>query len=172
MEQSNIAKTAKKKRAPRKDRSQAKYSEHDFLRMPRNEQLRLAEQYWNGPVDKYDDGTFQFSYTHFGTLCKQLGFRKGVVDANASATEALASHATASETIYIDRISRETQEKKMTLSVSTVQKIDAITEGLGNITKSRVIDAIIERAMDDVITRLDEGTLEVCYKPIKEKRIL
>jgi hypothetical protein len=66
----------KKKRAQNKDRSDGELSEADFMSLSRTEQFAIAEKYWNGRTDTYDDDKkFKFSYTHLGTLCERLGFR-------------------------------------------------------------------------------------------------
>ncbi|MCI5857083.1 MAG: hypothetical protein MR016_06925, partial [Agathobacter sp.] len=133
-----------KKQRNRIDRSTHKYSEEAFLRLPRAEQLALAEKYWNGPVDHYDDERmFQFSYSHLAELCKRIGFRKGVVVDRADEVPQ------EENIIYIDHGKRsETVEKKITLSQETEKMLDELLGNkLSNIERSKVIDAIFRQAL-------------------------
>ena len=161
-----------KKRSQRIDRSNAKYSEEDFMKLPRKEQLELAEKYWNGPVADFDDGTFQFSYTHFANLCQKLGFRKGIVD---TMPEGEASDPVApSSIIYIEHGRREeTEVKKLTLSKSTIDKIDQLLgDKLSNVEKSKVTDEILSQALDQKLADKRVGQFGVAYRPLAEERIM
>ncbi len=163
----------KRKKAPKKDRSNAKYSETDFLGLPRAEQLKLAEKYWNGTVADFDDGTFQFSYTHFGEVCKRIGFRKGIVDTMPERAPVLSGTPQKGSTIYIDHGRRESATKKLTLSNETIEKMDLLLgDKLSNIEKSKVIDAIISQAFDEKLAAQKAGQFGVAYRPMEEERLL
>lgn len=161
-----------KKRATKIDRSNAKYSEDDFMKMSRAEQLVLAEKYWNGPVADFDDGTFQFSYTHFANLCQKLGFRKGIVD---TMPDGVASDQVApSSIIYIEHGKREeTEVKKLTLAKSTIEKIDQLLgDKLSNVERSKVVDEILSQALEQKLNDKRVGQFGVAYRPLAEERLL
>lgn len=157
-------------RAHRKDRSNGKYSETDFLNLPREEQLKLAEHYWMGRTEDFDDGTFQFSYTHFAELCKMLGFRKGVVDELKSNNNCTSLK----KKIYIEHGRREeTDVKKLTLSVSTINNLDMLLGNrLSNIEKSKVMDIIIAEKVDELLKIKKEGEFSVAYRRCEEERLI
>lgn len=158
-----------KKQRNRIDRSTHKYSEEAFLRLPRAEQLALAEKYWNGPVDHYDDERmFQFSYSHLAELCKRIGFRKGVVVDRADEVPQ------EENIIYIDHGKRsETVEKKITLSQETEKMLDELLGNkLSNIERSKVIDAIFRQALVPLLKDKEEGRFGVAYRPTEEERLL
>ena len=162
-----------KKRASKIDRSSAKYSEDDFMKLPRAEQLGLAEKYWNGPVADFDDGTFQFSYTHFANLCQKLGFRKGIVDTMPEG-EFPDPEVAPSSIVYIEHGKREeTEVKKLTLDKCTIEKIDKLLgDKLSNVEKSKVIDAILSQALDKKLADKRVGQFGVAYRPLAEERLL
>lgn len=162
----------KKKKSRKIDRSGCKYSEKDFLQMPRAEQLVLAEKYWNGPVADFDDGTFQFSSTHFATLCQKIGFRKGVVDTLPE--NATSDQENTSSVIYIDHGRREaTEVKKFTLAKGTIEKMDQLLgDTLSNVERSKVIDAILVEALEQKLAEQRAGMFKVVYRPLDEERIL
>lgn len=157
-----------KKRTARVDRSNAKYSAEDFMALPRAEQLALAEKYWNGKVENYDDGTFQFSYSHLAKLCQDLGFRKGIVDTMPEGA------VDPSSIIYIEHGRRvETEVKKLTLSKSTIDKIDELLgDKLSNVEKSKVIDEILSQALEQRLADKRVGQFGVAYRPLEEERII
>ena len=157
-----------KKRTARIDRSNAKYSAEDFMALPRAEQLELAEKYWNGKVENYDDGTFQFSYSHLAKLCQELGFRKGIVDTMPEGATVPSS------IIYIEHGRRtETEVKKLTLSKSTIDKIDELLgDKLSNVEKSKVIDEILSQALEQKLADKRVGQFGVAYRPLEEERII
>ena len=162
----------KKTRAPKKDRSNNRYSEEDFLGLSRKEQLALAEKYWNGPVSDFDDGTFRFSYAHFGKLCERIGFRKGIVDTMPE-EEKVSIGKTENNTMYIDHGKRESVTKKMTFSVTTIEKIDKLLGAdLPNIVKSKIVDAILDQALEKKLNDQKAGRFTVAYRPVEEERIL
>ena len=161
-----------KRRATKKDRSNAKYSEADFMGFPRAEQLALAEKYWNGPVDEFDDGTFQFSYTHFANLCQKLGFRKGIVDTMPE--DVALDNIAPSSIIYIDHGRRElTEVKKLTFSKSTIDKMEQLLgDKLSNVEKSKVIDEIFSQVLDQKLKDKKAGQFGVAYRPHDEERLM
>jgi hypothetical protein len=165
----------RKQRAARKDRSDAKYSEDDFRAFPRSKQHELAEQYWNGKTEDFDDGTFQFSYTHFAKICTDLGFRKGIVDTmpEKQAAEEQESGASGS-IIYIDHGKRAgSVTKKMTISEETDKKIEELLgKSLSNVEKSKVLDAILTEAIEDRLIDKRAGRFEVFYRPTDGERLL
>ncbi len=157
-----------KERAPRKDRSMAKYSEQDYLLLPRKEQYELAKKYWGGHVKEFDDGTFQFSATHFGDICKSLGFEKKTIVVDNLASE------TSSDILYLKRGRRiETIERKFTLDKETNDKIDLFLSNggkeLSNSDKSKIIDAIINAAFTDRIAAQNAGQKTIGYPPTGEE---
>ena len=161
-------------RAAKKDRSGGKYSEEAFLALPRSEQLALAERYWNGPVATFDDGTFQFSYTHFGKICEQIGFRKGIVDTRPEIKLPDKEETEPSAIIYIDHGRREeTIVKKLTLSKETEEKISRLLgDRLSNIEKSKVVDVILSQALDRCLVEQKAGLFGVAYRPTEEERLI
>ena len=166
--------TTKNNRATPKDRSNSKYSEQDFLAMPRDEQLKLVEKYWNGPVADFDDGTFQFSYSHFAKLCSEIGFRKGIVDDFADMKE---KNDCSKMKIYIEHGTRsDTVEKKFTLSTSTVEALDQLfadsDKTISNIEKSKIIDVVIGDKINELLELKRKGLLSISYKPIEEVKII
>lgn len=163
----------KKKRCKCKDRSNSRYSMDDFMKLPRAEQLELAEKYWNGPVADFDDGTFQFSYTHFANLCQKLGFKKGIVDTIPKG-EAQVSEVAPSSIVYIEHGKRgETVEKKFTLAKTTVDKIDQLLgDQLSNIERSKVIDALLSQVLDQRLSEKSKGQFGVAYRSVEEKRLI
>ena len=160
----------KKKRSKCKDRSNSRYSMEDFMRLPRHDQLALAEKYWMGRTECFDDGTFQFSYTCFGNLCKQLGFRKGIVDTRSEE----AAIENTNSVVYINHGKRgETVEKKFTLAKTTVDKIDQLLgDQLSNIERSKVIDALLSQVLDQRLSEKSKGKFGVAYRSVEEKRLI
>lgn len=163
-----------KQRRQIKNRTESKYSESDFIKLPREEQFKLIEKYWNGHVSDFDDGTFQFSYTHFGVICKRLGFKKGIIDERNHETNQIHTSNVPQDIIYIETGNRSnTVEKKLTLSKSTIDKIDTLLgKDLSNIERSKVIDVIIEEIVDQKLQAKEAGTFGVAYKPTEAKRLL
>lgn len=151
------------------DRSHHRYSEEDFRALPREEQLELAQRHWMDSKGFDESGMFQFSYSHFSNVCKNLGFEKGVVDTKNDVDALLKKDFC----IFIDHGRREeTEVKKITLSRSTIEKIDQLLEGLSNIEKSKVMDAILEKVLDEKLQDKEAGRFSVFYRPQKEQRIL
>ena len=168
------AETTSKNRAASKDRSNGKYSDDDFLALPRKEQLRLAEKYWNGAVAAFDDGTFQFSYSHFAKICADIGFRKGIVDDLAGLTEESDDR---QKKIYIEHGTRsDTVEKKFTLSVSTVEALEQLfadsDKAISNIERSKIIDVVIGDKINELLQLKRKGLLSISYKPVEEVKII
>ena len=163
-----------KKRSPKIDRSGAKYSEDAFMNLPRSEQLALAEKYWNGPVADFDDGTFQFSYTHFANLCQKLGFRKGIVDTMPECVASDQKEVAPSSIVYIDHGKRDkTEVKKLTLAKGTIDKMDQLLGNkLSNVEKSKVIDEILSHVLDQKLADKRAGQFGVAYRPVAEERLL
>ncbi len=150
------------------DRSHHRYSEEDFRHLPREEQLRLANVHWMDSKGYDKSGMFQFSYTHFSNICKDLGFEKGVLD-----TKKDTDFPKKGSCIFIDHGRREeTEVKKLTLSKSTVCKMDQLLEGLSNIEKSKVLDVLLEKLLDEKLQDKAMGMFSVFYRPQKEQQIL
>lgn len=161
-----------KERSARIDRTSAKYSESDFLAMPRSQQYALAEKYWNGKSADFDDGTFQFSYTHFAEVCQRIGFRKGIVDDGMPGEDKNASSDDVKK-IYIDRGKRpDPIEKKITLNKITNDKLESLTATFTNMEKSKFLEAVIEMALDELLEKREEGKLSVAYRPMEEEKLL
>lgn len=159
----------KKKRAQNKDRSDGELSEADFMALSRTEQLNLAEKYWNGRTDTYDkDKKFKFSYTHLGTLCERLGFRKGIVDMKKDGVK--------ESKLYIEHGRREkTVEKKVTFSEKTISKFNDLLgkdNKLSNIEKSKILDVILLEALEGKLAAKNAGAFSVAYKPVKEEVLI
>lgn len=159
----------KKKRSQNKNRSDGELSETDFMSLPRDEQLALAEKYWNGRTDTYDDEKkFKFSYTHLGTLCERLGFRKGIVDLKKDGVK--------ESKLYIEHGRREkTVEKKLTFSEKTVSKFTDLLgkqNNLSNIEKSKILDVILLEALESKLAAKNVGAFSVAYKPVKEEVLI
>ncbi len=162
-----------KKRAAKVDRSLNKYSEEEFRALPREEQLRLANIHWMDSKGYDDSKMFQFSYTHFSNICKELGFLKGVIDTREG--KAPEPHKVASDSIiYIEHGKRkETEVKKLTFAKDTVDKIDQLLgDKLSNVERSKVIDAILSQALDNKLADKRVGQFSVTYRPVAEKRLL
>lgn len=156
------------KRKGNLDRSKNKYSEVDFRTLPRKEQLELAQTWWMDSKGFDNGGMFQFSYTHFSNICKDLGFEKGVLD-----TKKDTDFPKKGSCIFIDHGRREeTEVKKLTLSKSTVCKMDQLLEGLSNIEKSKVLDVLLEKLLDEKLQDKAMGMFSVFYRPQKEQQIL
>lgn len=159
------------KRKGKLNRSSHRYSEEDFRRLPRSEQLRLANVHWMDSKGFDESGMFQFSYTHFSNICKNLGFEKGVIDTKKDVVD-LSSEQKDSR-IFIDHGRREeTEVKKITLSKSTVCMMDRLLEGLSNIERSKVLDVLLSDVLDEKLQDKEEGRFSVFYRPQKEERIL
>ncbi len=165
--------TPKKKRAAKKDRSNSKYSEKDYMAMPRNEQLLLAREFLGRPCSDFDDGTFCFSRTHLSDLIKDLGFETGVYDpqieeARTGLIDSGGSH------IYIEHGRRkESVIKKLTLSMDTVNMMEELLDKrLSNIEKSKVIDEILHRALETLLRDKKANRFSVSYRPIAEERLI
>ena len=158
----------KNQRCSKKDRSNAKYSEVEFRRLSRTDQLKLARQYWSGAVADFDDGTFQFSYSHFAKICESLGFQKGIVDLHSDKD---VRNMVPDLIIYIDRGRREeTVEKKFTLSKTTVEKIEKLIESkegknqLSNIEKSKTIYKMLAMTAEQMLQAKELGKFSVAYR--------
>lgn len=164
----------RKKRKSKMDRSDSRYSEDDFMNLSRTEQKELAEKYWMGKTSDFDDGTFQFSYSHFTKLCQKLGFRKGVVDTMQDDMISNIESAYSKTMLYIDRGKREDVEiKKFTLSKDTVDKMEKLLgDKLSNIEKSKVIDILISQMLDEKLAEKETGLFGVAYRPIEEERLI
>lgn len=161
-------KEEKRKRALNKDRSNGKYSQDDFRKLPREEQLALAKKYWNCPADEFDDGTFRFSRTQFIKLCEQIGFRKDIVDMLAEESLSYSD-----DTLYIDRGRRgETVEKKYTLSKETVDKINELLGSLGNMEKSKALDLLLSQLLEEKLEAKRAGHFHVVYKASAEEILM
>ena len=163
----------------KKDRSNSKYSEDDFMAMPRNKQFELAQKYWGGAVADFDDGTFQFSVTHFKNLCERLGFTKGVVDTRAGLPVDTVKSNSGIDTIYIERGIREnTGERKFTLSKQTLDNLNEFFEpsekarALTSMEKSKIIDSLFNQMLENKLKSKREGKLKVTYKLTDERDIL
>ncbi len=159
----------KKKRAQNKDRSDGELSEADFMALSRAEQLAIAEKYWNGRTDTYDDDKkFKFSYTHLGTLCERLGFRKGIVDTKKGGVK--------ESKLYIEHGRRgNTVEKKVTFSEKTISKFNDLLgkeNSLSNIERSKILDAILLEALENKLAAKNAGAFSVAYKPVKEEILI
>lgn len=164
----SVEKQKKRKRAPRKDRSHGKYSQEDFLNLPRDEQYALADKYWNGSTADFDDGTFQFSYPQLGRLCEQVGLRKGIVD-----TRAKESLLRSQDILYLDRGRREeTVEKKYTYSKTTIDKFDELVGPLSNIEKSKVLDLLLSQILEEKLEAKRAGRFHVVYKAVDEEVLI
>lgn len=168
-----------KKRASKVDRSGNTYSEEKFRVLPREEQLRLANKHWMDSKGYDASGIFQFSYTHFSNICKELGFVKGVIDTrkDASDTKEYASDSKKVEPcsiLYIDHGKREeTEVKKLTFAKDTIDKIDQLLgDKLSNVEKSKVIDVILSEALDNKLAAKRVGQLVVAYRPVYEVRLI
>lgn len=164
----------KKKRAPKTDRSGNKYSEEEFRIMPREEQLRLAKIHWMDSQGFDASGMFQFSYSHFSNICQGLGFSKVVTVIDPKEDDSNPREVEHDSIIYIEHGKREDKEvKKLTFAKDTINKIDQLLGGqLSNIERSKVIDVILSRALDDKLTAKREGRFGVAYRPIAEERLL
>lgn len=155
-----------KKKKGKIDRTNAKYSETDFLKMQRSQQLQLARKYQMSPVANYDDGTFTFSYSHFAVLCDRLGFAKSVIDTQADGIKD-------GTTILIDRGRRaETIIKKITLDINTINKISQLIGDLSNIEQSKIIDVILSQACDKLLADKAAGKLEISYRATDKTRLV
>jgi hypothetical protein len=166
-----------KSRTVKRDRSGNKYSEADFMALPRSQQLELAQTWWMDSKG-FDDGKmFQFSYTHFSNLCQKLGFKKGVIDTGVRAFDSRSDAnipADADNIIFIDRGKRvNTVEKKITLSGRTNDKLESLLGNkLSNIEKSKAIDVILENALDDMLSKKQAGTFGIAYRPTELERLV
>ncbi len=155
--------TEKKKRSPNKDRSAGKYSEQDFLNLPREKQLQLANKYLLGRSDNFDDGTFQFSYSHFSDLCFSLGFKKAIVDADVDNEEII---------VYIDHGNRKTVELKRSVSVETKEKlVKLLGNDLTKAQKSKAFDALLNQSLEFYLQAKSDGRLHLEYRPTETTRI-
>lgn len=161
-----------KKRSQKVDRSSNKYSEEDFRALSRDEQLRLANIHWMDSKGYDESKMFQFSYTHFSNICKELGFVKGVIDTREG--EAPDPEVALSSIVYIEHGKREeTEVKKLTLDKGTISKIDQLLgDKLSNVEKSKVIDAILSQALDKKLADKRVGQFGVAYRPLAEERLL
>ncbi len=160
---------SKMKKAPKKDRSGGKYSEEAFLALPREKQFELAQMYWGGKGKNFEDGTFKFSQTQFVRLCQKLGFEKGIIDTK--------SNEASYNVIYLERGRRtETLERKFTLNKETNELIDEyLSSGpiqLSNMEKSKITDAIINKAFTEMLTAQRNGQTTVAYRPVGVERLL
>lgn len=167
-----MEKSSKSKKATKIDRSKAKYSEAEFRSLSPEEQYALASKYWNGPVADFDDGTFQFSYSHFADICRSLGLRKGIIQSKEAEKKRNASEV--KKTIWIEHGKRrETAVKKITLSTETIEMMDRLLgDGLSNIERSKVIDIILTEALRKCLKDKAEGRFQILYRPVDAQRLL
>lgn len=156
--------TEKKKKSKRIDRKKNKYSEAAFLKLPRDEQLALANQYGLSTKAFEDSRLFQFSYSHFTDILASLGFKKGMVD----------THQYDHYRIYfIDHGKRpETIEKKITLTKSTNDKLNQLLAPLSNIEKSKAIDAILSETLDTLLDANKKDLFHVTYNATGQERLI
>lgn len=76
--------------------------------------------------------------------------------------------------IYIEHGKRqETEVKKITFAKDTIDKIDQLLgDQLSNVERSKVIDVIRSRALDDRLAAKRAGQFGVAYRPVAEERLL
>lgn len=151
----------KRSRQKRKDRSSGIYSEEAFKALPRQMQLKLAQKYLMQPTEQFDDGTFQFSYSHFVNVCKEISIVKGVVDARRMEDEdmlIILEHGTRAETVM----------KQFTFEKETMELLDEVFKNskkkVGNIEKSKVLNLILKKALKEVVKAKEEGHLIISYR--------
>lgn len=156
------------------DRTSHKYSEDEFRTLSRKEQLKLANTHWMDSKGFDESRMFQFSYSHFSEVCKDLGFVKGVLDTKEDDYINEIDEVKSESMIYIDHGNRtDTEAKKFTLSKSTIDKMDQLLgDGLSNSERSKVIDAIIGKALDARLADKERGQFGVAYRPVAEERLL
>lgn len=172
-----VTEEEKTSRSPNKDRSAGKYSEDDFLALPRDVQFELAEKYWLSPTAKFDDGTFKFSCAHFAKICAQLGFEKRtiIVDTHSDIKKTCESDMVK---IYIDHGTRSgAVERKFTLQKETASVIDALFDDsssskISNMEKSKIVDTIIRNSFEKLLEKKKNGNLIVAYRPVEETRLI
>ncbi len=164
-------KPGKKQRSARKDRSDGKYSEEAFRNLSREVQFELAKEYWNKPVNEFDDGTFQFSSSHFAEVCKSLQFEKRTVVVDAKAEEK--ENQPKDTVVVIDHGRRETERHNWTFSEGTNDKIERLLgENLSNMEKSKVIDVILNNELDNLLKEKEAGRFHVDYRPVEKVRLV
>ena len=162
-------------RAGKKDRSANRYSEEEFLSLPRSQQLELANIWWMNSKEFDEGGMFQFSYTHFSNLCQRLGFKKGVIDTGQCSKSGTSEAIKKEHVLWIERGRRtDTIEKKITLSGETYEKYDKLigSQDLTNIEKSKIFEAIINIALDECLKKKERGEFKVGYRATKAERLL
>ena len=162
-------------RSSKKDRSANRYTEEEFLTLPRSQQLELANIWWMDSKGFDEGGMFQFSYTHFAEICKKLGFKKGVIDTGQYAKSGTSKAVKQEDILWIERGRRvDTVEKKMTLTVDTFKKYDELigSQNLTNIEKSKIFEAIINAALDECLKKKERGDFIVGYRATKAEQLL
>ena len=162
-------------RSSKKDRSSNRYSEEEFLALPRSQQLELANIWWMNSKEFDDSQLFQFSYTHFAEICKKLGFKKGVIDTGQYDKSGTSEAIKKEHVLWIERGRRtDTIEKKITLSGDTFKKYDELigSKNLTNIEKSKIFEAIINIALDECLKKKERGEFMVGYRATKAERLL
>jgi len=161
----NSIQEKQKKRQPRKDRSAAKYQMEDFLALPREQQINLANEYLLRPVQDYDDGTLGFGRSTFMEYCKKNDIVLRYVDAREETQrrkEICISHGKRKATV----------EKKYTLSMETVAMIDELFAGLSNIEKSKAMDELLRPYLQGVLSIKKEGGFAVYYKAAAAEKLI
>lgn len=87
--------------------------------------------------------------------------------------EAVESSDESAYTIYISHGKRETEEKKFTLSVTTVAKVDELVgDKLSKMEKSKVVDAIFSTALDEWLSYKKSGIFSVKYRASEEVTLI
>ncbi len=173
-----LEKPKKKPREKNLDRTGHKYSNQDFRMMRREEQLKFAKELRYKKEDKFDQlKLFQFSKTTFGNICKELGFIDSVIDSvidSCSKNAFTLNHNVIDDlTIIIDRNKeRDLCERKYRLQKSTCVRLDKTLDGLSNVDKSIVIDAIVIFALDTIDRLKENDSFKVIYPATQEKRLI
>lgn len=67
--------------------------------------------------------------------------------------------------IFINHGKRETKERKYSLSKDTIDKLDALLNGLAPIEKSKATDVIISSSLDKYLEYKHDGCFHVAYRP-------
>lgn len=158
----------------RRSNIEGKYSQDDFRNLSEAEQVTLLNKYLiDVPSEKFEDGTFKFSRTTLAKLAEELGYKRSYIRTDSSLSNA-SFEKPLDNIIYIDRGRREQSiEKKITLSRSTNDKLNQLLGNtLSNIEKSKAIDAILEKAIDDLLLKKQDGSFGISYRRTEAKRLL
>lgn len=158
----------------RRSNIEGKYSQDDFRNLSEEEQVFLLNKYLFETESKhFEDGTFQFSRTTLTKLAEELGYKKSYIRTDSSLSN-VSYKKHLDNVIYIDRGRREQSiEKKITLSQSTNDKLNQLLGStLSNIEKSKTLDAILEKAIDDLLLKKQDGSFGISYRQTEAKRIL